>query len=132
MTEVGGEEYLFVRLTGDHQLTIGEMSRGEGTVNAYLVCIICQLFLLMLRHTEAPTLLVIGGDLGDPVGLFRLGVDMLQEFFTTDLCVDGQGIAQHMEVTVLEVDDGLSLQVLNPTAPDIPLVGYGPVIDLCA
>ena len=132
MTEIGGEEDLVVSVTREDQFTIGEMPRGEGAVDVYLIFRVSQLFLLTLRHTEAPALLIIGGHIGNPVGLFRLGIDVLQEFLPTDLRMDGQRIAQDMEVAVLEIDDGMSLEVFDPTTPDVPLVGNGPVEDLGA
>jgi hypothetical protein len=132
MTEIGGEKNLLVCLTREDQFAIGEMSRCEGTVNTDLIFIVGQLFLLTFRHTKAPAFLIIRGHIGNPVRLFGLGIDVLEQFFTTHSLMDGHRIAQHMEVTVLEVDDGLSLQVFDPASPDIPLVGNSPVEDLCA
>ena len=132
MAEVGREEQFILGLTRNDQFTIGQTPRLERAVDTDLIGLVGQLLFLPLRHAEAPTLLIIGGDIGNPVGLVGLCIDMLEQFFPTHRLVDGQGITQHMEVALTEIDDRLAFHRTNPAATDVPLLGNGPVEDLRA
>ena len=131
VAEVGGEEYLLVGLARHDEFAVGERTVGEGAVDADLVLRVCQLLLLTLRHAESPAFLVIRGDVGNPVGLLGLGVDMFQQFLAAHHLMNRHGVAKHMEVAVAEVDNGFTIFPTYPTASDIPLFGHGPIKHLC-
>ena len=132
MTEVGREEQLILCLTRNDQFAIGQATRFQGTVDTDLIGLISQLLFLSLRHTESPALLIIRGHIGNPVRLVWLCIDMLQQFLTTHRLMDGQGIAQHMQVAVAKVHDCLTFHRTNPSSTDVPLLRNRPVEDLCA
>ena len=132
MAKVSREKQFILGLTRNDQFAIGQAPRLERAIDANLIGLIGQLLLLSLRHTEAPALFIIGSDIGNPVGLVGLCIDMLEQFLPTHRLVNGQGITQHMEVALTEIDDRLALHRTDPAATDVPLLGNGPVEDLRA
>ncbi len=127
MTEIRREEHLVLRLARQDQFAVGQASVLERAVDAHLIVLVGQPFLLPLTHTESPALLIIRGHVGNPVGLVGLRIDVFQQLLAAHLLVDGHRIAQHVQIAVLEVNDRLAPHILDPSAPDIPLSRHRPV-----
>src|SRR5438067_1306954 len=58
MADVRGDEDLLLGLAGEQELTIGEMARGEGRIDAHLVVALGERQELPVRKAEAPALFV--------------------------------------------------------------------------
>ena len=129
MTEVRGEQDLVIRLSWDDEFAIGQTAVLQCTVYHHVVFLVRQRLLLVLSHAESPALLIIRGDVGNPVWLVWHGIDMLQQLLTTHHLIDGQRVANDVQVGILEVDDLVAIQSVDATATDIPLLGNGPVED---
>ncbi len=56
-------------------------------------------------------------------------VEVVLQLGERQALVDGDGVADHVDVAVREVDDPPTRGILEVGAPDVPLVGHGPVED---
>ena len=127
MTEIRREEHFVLRVARQDQFAVGQAPVLERAVDAHLILLVRQPFLLPLAHTESPALLIIRGHVGNPIRLVGLRVHVFQQLLAAHRLVDGHRIAQHVQVAVLEVNDRLAPHILDPSAPDIPLLGHRPV-----
>ena len=129
MADVGGQEHLARRGAGNDELAVGEGAVLELAVDHDPVQAVLQALPLRVREAEAPALLVVGGDVGDRVGLALERVEVLLQLGERQGGVDGDRVADDVQVVLLEVDDPVAVLVEDVGIADVPLGGHGPVED---
>ena len=132
VAHVGAQEDLIGGLAGNDQLAVGErafdvLGVDDGAVGPGL-----ELLPLLVGEAEAPVGVVVTRDERDCVRLLGDGVKVGLEFLEGQFRVDANRVAHHVEVGVLEVNDGVTIRSDESGFPDHPLLGDRPVEDLRA
>ena len=80
-----------------------------------------------MAHAEAPALGVVGGAVGDAVGLVGQAEDVAAELGERHAAADGGAVVQDVQVAVGEVEDHAAVRVLDPGLAHRPFPRHGPV-----
>jgi hypothetical protein len=113
-------------------LAVGEVPVGEGGVDAHLVVAVGQAVDQPLAGAEAPALGVVGGAVGDPVGVLRQGEQVPLQLGQRHGRPHRHAVADHVQVAVAEVDHPPAVRVGDPGVADVPLPRHRPVEHLGA
>jgi len=73
------DQDLVGRFAGQHQLAVGQMPRYERGVDDDFVLVFRKRLQLPVCQTESPGFLVVGGAIGDPIGMVGQCVAVLPE-----------------------------------------------------
>ena len=102
---VTGDEDLFLGLAGQVALPVREAPRLERGVDPHHVLAVLERLELLVCHTEAPRLGVVGRAVGDQVWLVGERVDVLLQLGQGHPCVHRNAVADDVEVAVRKIDD---------------------------
>lgn len=86
----------------------------------------------VVRHAEAPGLVIGGLAIGNPIGLIGQGEDVLPQLGERQDRPDRRAVVQHMQVAVPKIDHALTGLVPDIGIADHPLGRDGPVEHLCS
>jgi hypothetical protein len=108
-------------------LAVGEVAVGQGGVDADLVVAVREAVDQPLAGAEPPPLGVVGGPVGDPVGVLGQGEQVPLELVQRHGGVHRDAVAHHVQVAGLEVDHPLAGGVGHEGVADVPLARHRPV-----
>jgi hypothetical protein len=132
MAGVGGEEDFVVGSALDAELAVAEVAGLEGGINTDLKFVVGKGIELALGQTEAPSFLVVGGAIGDPIRRIREREEMFAEFGEAHFPANRSTIVKDVEAGLFEVKDGFSRGVFDEGIADVPLFRHDPIEDGCA
>ena len=110
-------------------LPVSQRAVGQRGLNHHLVDARLQAFELTMGHAEPPVLLVVGGPVGDEIGLHRQGVDPALQVLERQARVDGDAVADDVQGVGSEVDDLSPLGIADVGTTNVPLPRHRPVED---
>src|ERR1700730_13675439 len=113
MTDIGREQYLAAAAACYDEVGIGQRARSQGGVDLDVIAAGRERFPLGMRQAEPPAPCVIGGDIGNGVGLVWQRIEMLLQLGELDDLVHRLRIADNVQVVALKIDDAASRGVGN-------------------
>ncbi len=129
MANMGGDENLFLRCTGEHQLGIRQGPVLEGRIDANFVGARRKTIERLLRQAESPSLIVVRGAVGHPMGSIGQGVQPGPELVERKGRSHRDAVVDYVQVRSSKIHHALPRCVLDPGIPDVPLLGNGPIED---
>src|SRR6516225_3123722 len=121
MADMARKEDRLVALTRYQQLAVAEMARSQIGVNDDTVEPIRQGRQLAMGEAETPVFGVIGGAIGNPVGLIGQGMEMGAQLGERHCRVYWLAVLDDVEVVGREVHDARAILTRDVSVPDIPL-----------
>ena len=91
-----------------------------------------QLCSLVVRKAEAPALFINRGDPRNRIRLILERVQMFLKFREGERSINRNGIAEHVQVALLEINDFSPLWIEDECVPDIPFLWNSPIENFCS
>ena len=132
VADVRREQELLVRRAAVQILAVGEAAGVEARVNHHLVQAVGQRREPVVGHAEAPGLGVVGGPIGNQIGLVGQREDMLLQLVQRQRRTHRPTVVQDVQVAAAEVDHPLARGILDVRVADGPLRRDRPIEDLGA
>jgi hypothetical protein len=124
---VSGNQYFIVGFTLDSELTVSEGTDLERRIDKDLVFIVFEGIRLSLSETEAPSFLVVGRAVRDPMGRIGKGEQMLSQLIESDFAVNGCAVVDDVKVALFEINDFDAFRIFDPGIADVPFLGDRPI-----
>src|SRR3954463_9416490 len=109
MTDMGGNQNLFIGFTRQEILAVVEATIFQSRVNDNLVLVIGQSIELTLAQAKPPSLIVIGGSIRNPFRSVRNRVDMRPEFVKRNFFMNRRTITHDVKIAFAEIYDFLTV-----------------------
>src|SRR5687768_13620380 len=129
MTAVSVDKHFLASVARNEELTVGEASVGEGSVNDDLVVAWLHRAKLCVGEAEAPCLLVKGGPVGDRIRPFWYRVQPATQVVESHAGPYWSAVLHDVQVVAPEVDHALAACVCDVRVANIPFLWNGPVKD---
>lgn len=132
MADIGRQEDFVFRFTRHDQFAIVQQARAKVGVDDNTVSAGPKRLALPLGNAEAPSPAVIGGHIGNGIGLVGQRIEVRLQFVTFQPDIGRLGISDEVKIVLSKIHDPVAVTVEDIGIPDRPFVRYRPVEGLRA
>src|SRR6266513_638891 len=127
MADIRGNKHLLAGGSRNDQLPVSKRAFLQLAVNENLVSAFFQHDSLAMRKAKTPTFFIDRCHPGNRIRLILQRMQMVLKFGKRDGPGYRSGVADHVQVILLEIDDLSPLGIKHERVPDVPLLWNGPI-----
>jgi hypothetical protein len=117
----------FSGCTREEAFCIGERAIFQSRINPDFIFTVLEFQEIAVGKTKPPRVFVVGGSIGNPIGMFDQGVQVSLQFRQREVLVDGDTVIEYVKAVFLKIDDLFASWIFNPSITNVPFARYGPI-----